>query len=125
MAGLYPYQEKLLIDIESGGCKPGEMMVVMGGRQVGKSTFHQYAQMWNSIMDSPVVIRWTKLPKRKLRAFADVGPRGFERGLRDSDMDEVQKWLWQNIPTAKRLSFDTWEFKEEKHVTMFLLKWSS
>jgi hypothetical protein len=70
-------------------------------------------------------ISWQQLPGRKLKAYVDVQPRGFERGLRDSDMDEVQQWIWTNIPTAKRLSFDMWLFKQDKHVTMFLLKWSS
>jgi hypothetical protein len=126
MANLYPFQQKLLTDIESGGVKPGEMMIITAGRQLGKSTFaQQYANLYNAIMDSPVKIRWHKLPGRKLHAYAEVGPRGFERGLRDSDMDEVQQWLWTNIPTAKRLSFDTWLFKEDKHITIFLMRWSS
>jgi len=125
MAELYPYQKQLLIDLESGGVKPGEMMIMMSGRQTGKTMFKQsYANMWNAIMDSPVNIRWNKLPGRKVKAYAEVGPRGFERGLRDSDMDEVQQWLWTNIPSAKRLSFDMWLFKEDKHITMFLMKWS-
>lgn len=126
MAELYPFQKQLLIDIESGGIKPGEMMVISAGRGMGKSTLNaMYGKLWNDIMDKPPIIRWHKLPGRKLHAYAEVGPRGFERGLRDSDMDEVQQWLWTNIPTAKRLSFDTWLFKEDKHITMFLMKWST
>jgi len=74
-------------------------------------------------MDKPPIIRWQQLPGRKLKAYAEVGPRGFERGLRDTDMDEVQQWIWQYIPSAKRLSFDMWLFKEDKHITMFLLRW--
>lgn len=126
MAELYPFQKQLLIDIESGGVKPGELMIMMSGRQAGKTIFkQQYANMWNAIMDKPPTIRWHKLPGRKLHAYAEVGPRGFERGLRDTDMDDVQQWLWTNIPTAKRLSFDTWLFKEDKHITMFLMRWAS
>ena len=103
----------------------GRGLVQLTGRQAGKSTISQYANLWHAIMDKPPVIRWHKLPGRKLHAYADVGPRGFERGLRESDMDEVQQWLWTNIPTAKRLSFDTWLFKEDKHITMFLMKWAT
>jgi len=121
MAELYPFQQKLLIDIESGGVKPGELMVMMSGRQQGKSKIMQYATLWNDIMDKPVELLWQKLPGRKLKAYTD----GTGRGLRDQDMDEVQQWLWTNIPTAKRLSFDMWLFKEDKHITMFLMKWSS
>ena len=99
---------------------------MVASRQTGKSVLRQqYAQLWNAIMDKPPIIRWQQLPGRKLKAYAEVGPRGFERGLRDSDMDEVQQWLWTNIPTAKRLAFDMWIFKEDKHITLFLMRWSS
>jgi len=38
---LHPWQEKFLVDIESGGIKPGEMMgVMMVGRNTGKSIFN-------------------------------------------------------------------------------------
>ena len=78
-----------------------------------------------NMLNKQPIIRWQQLPGRKLKAYAEVGPRGFERGLRDSDMDEIQNWIWTNIPSAKRLAFDMWIFKEDKHVTMFLLRWSS
>lgn len=39
---LLPYQEKLLFDIETGGIKPGELMVMYSGRQMGKSVLNQY-----------------------------------------------------------------------------------
>jgi len=115
------FQRKLLIDIESGGIKPGEMMIISAGRGTGKSTFNaMYGKLWNDIMDKPLVMRWQQLPGRKVKAhITDTS-----RGLRDADMDEVQKWIWTNIPTAKRLSFDMWLFKEDKHITMFLMKWS-
>ncbi len=103
----------------------GRGVVQLTGRQHGKSVVNQYMNMWNAVMNKPPIIRWQQLPGRKLKAYAEVGPRGFERGLRDSDMDEVQQWIWTNIPSAKRLSFDMWLFKEDKHVTMFLLRWSS
>lgn len=101
----------------------GRGLTMLTGRGTGKSMYAQYAQLWNAIMDKPPIIRWQKLPGRKLKAYAEVGPRGFERGLRDTDMDEVQQWIWQCIPSAKRLSFDMWLFKEDKHITMFLLRW--
>jgi len=99
--------------------------IISYGRQIGKSHVKQYIDTWHTIMNKSPIIRWQQLPGRKLKAYAEVGPRGFERGLRDGDMDEVQQWLWTNIPSAKRLSFDMWIFKEDKHVTMFLLRWSS
>ncbi len=98
--------------------------VMAYGRQHGKSELQKYMRIWNSVMDRPVKILWQQLPGRKLKAYVGVQPRGFERGLRDGDMDEVQNWIWTNIPSAKRLSFDMWLFKEDKHITMFLLRWS-
>jgi hypothetical protein len=103
----------------------GRGLVQLTGRQHGKTELQKYMNIWNSVMDKAPIIRWQQLPGRKLKAYAEVGPRGFERGLRDGDMDEIQNWIWTNIPTAKRLSFDMWIFKEDKHVTMFLLRWSS
>lgn len=93
------------------------------GRGHGKSFINQYLQSWNMIMDNqPIKIQWRRLPGKKIQAFVD----GAElRGLRDTDMDEVQKWVWDCMPTTKRMSFDTWLFKEEKHITMFLMKWTS
>ena len=37
-----PWQEKILVDIESGGLKPGEMYVMTAGRGVGKSVLSSY-----------------------------------------------------------------------------------
>lgn len=72
-----------------------------------------------------VNIKWRKLPGHKIQAYVEeIQPRGFERGLRDSDMDAVQEWLWTNIPSAKRLSFDMWLFATEADLTMFLLRWT-
>jgi hypothetical protein len=121
---LHDYQKILVSTIAAGGMKPGEMMVMSAGRQTGKSMLNaMYGKMWNSIfMDQPAQIQWQKLPGKKIKAFTDGNS---PRGLRDSDMDEVQKWLWTNIPSAKRLSFDMWLFKEDKHITMFLMRWTS
>jgi len=83
------------------------------------------AQAFMHVMNMPTKIIWHQLPGRKLKATWEPGARGFELGLKEKDMDPIQDWLRTNIPSAKRLSFDMWLFKEDKHVTMFLLKWSS
>jgi len=118
---LHPYQQSLVTAMTTGGMKHGEMMVMSAGRQTGKSALVAYQRIWQTIMDQPVKIQWQKLPGRKLKAYTD----GTGRGLRDNDMDEVQQWIWTNISSAKRLSFDMWLFKEDKHVTMFLMRWTS
>lgn len=37
---------EIFLDIESGGFKKGEMMIISTGRQTGKTTFYQYADQW-------------------------------------------------------------------------------
>lgn len=122
--------EQVIFDIECmqgwqkdlvTGMRTGEMTILMAGRQTGKSQMVAYQRLWEDMMTRPVKILWQKLPGRKLKAYTD----GTGRGLRDNDMDEVQQWIWTNIPSAKRLSFDMWLFKEDKHVTMFLMRWTS
>jgi hypothetical protein len=39
---LYPWQKDLLDKLPSGGIKPGEMMVISSGRQMGKSNLTAY-----------------------------------------------------------------------------------
>lgn len=38
-------------------------------------------------------------------------------------MDPVQHWCWQT-GVGKRMSFDTFQFKTDEEITMFLLRWS-
>jgi hypothetical protein len=119
---LRSYQQNLVTAMTTSGFKPGEMQIISAGRQTGKSLYYQYANQWANMMNLPIQIQWQKLPGRKLKAYTEGSS---PRGLRENDMDEVQKWLWTNIPSAKRLSFDMWLFKEDKHITMFFMKWSS
>ena len=44
-------------------------------------------------------------------------------GLRSEHMDPIQNWCVQNRCGA-RTSFDTFKFRNEKEMAMFLLKWS-
>jgi hypothetical protein len=43
-------------------------------------------------------------------------------GLRDTDMDPIQDWCVAN-KCGVRTSFDTFKFRDEKELSMFLLKW--
>jgi len=47
MTKLHDYQLKML-----EGFKKGEMSIISAGRQIGKSTFNQYAQQWQDIMSN-------------------------------------------------------------------------
>ena len=72
----------------------------------------------------PPKIIWHHLPGRKLKATWEVQPRGREWGLNEDDMLPIQEWVSEHLSGSKRISFDTWLFKSDKHVTMFLLRWS-
>jgi hypothetical protein len=48
----------------------------------------------------------------------------FVTGLSEQDMDPIQKWCEQRN-CGRRMSFDTFRFKNKKEITMFLLRWGS
>jgi|TARA_R110000868_G_C10755920_1_gene753575 hypothetical protein len=58
------------------------------------------------------------VPKLKVRAVDS--PYYF---MNESLMDPVQDWCWTNMPNAKRISFDTFQFDTEANMTWFLMKW--
>lgn len=43
-------------------------------------------------------------------------------GISERDMDPIQKWCVANS-CGVRTSFDTFKFKSEKEISMFLLRW--
>ena len=92
-------------------------------RQTGKSTYAHVLKKFYEMQPSPKII-WHQLPGRKLKATWMPAPRGFEMGLKESDMDSIQKWC-QDSNCGKRISFDMFQFSNDKQITMFLLRWSS
>jgi hypothetical protein len=42
----------------------------------------------------------------------------------EESMDPVQVWCWEHLPTARRMSFDTFKFERDEDITAFLLRWS-
>ena len=98
---------------------------VVIGRQMGKSQLSDILKNFYKIMAYTPVVKWQELPGLKLQAYVDdIQPRGFERGLREDDMDPVQAWC-EKANCGKRISFNIWQFKSRKHMTMFLIRWSS
>ena len=93
------------------------------GRQTGTSDFNKTMQKFYDMQPPPKII-WHQLPGRKLKATWLPGDRKFEMGLKESDMDPIQKWC-QDSNCGKRISFDMFQFKTDKQITMFLLRWSS
>ena len=121
MADLYPFQQHLL-----NGIQAGEIKIISAGRNVGKSYVNTIMQDWYRItqLGFRPKIKWQRLPGLKLQAYTDeVGPRGFERGLREDDMDPIQVWS-DECHCGTRMSFNVWKFKSEKQITMFLIRWA-
>ena len=107
--------------------KPNARVVISHGRQMGKSYVNSLLQNFYASMREQYMpkIKWQRLPGLKLQAYVDdIQPRGFERGLREDDMDPVQAWSVE-CNCGTRMSFNVWKFKNEKQITMFLMKWSS
>lgn len=123
MAGLYPYQERLLIDIENWDMYRGIGIVQFTGRRMGKSFVNDWLKTVYARME-PIKISWRELPGNKLQAYVDPEATTQVWGLREEHMDPIQRWSVE-CNCGKRMSFDTWHFKSRKHMTMFLMKWTS
>jgi hypothetical protein len=94
---------------------------------MGKSYVNSLLQNWYAGMREAYkpTIKWQRLPGLKLQAYTDdVQARGFERGLNDLDMDPIQAWTTE-CNCGIRMSFNVWQFKNEKQITMFLIRWSA
>ena len=103
--------------------EPCTRFVIAHSRQTGKSALINF---WNAMQISHAPkIKWQRLPGFRLQAYTDdVAPRGFERGLNESDMDPVQAWSIE-CRCGERMSFNVWKFASEKQITMFLIRWSA
>ena len=84
----------------------------------------EYINHWLRHVRPEPKIKWQRLPGLKLQAYVDeIQPRGFERGLRETDMDPVAAWT-DECRCGTRMSFNVWKFKNEKQITMFLIRWT-
>ena len=98
--------------------------VIAHGRQMGKSQVNDLIRHFYANMTPVPKIKWQRLPGLKLQAYVDeIQPRGFERGLRETDMDPIAAWT-DECNCGTRMSFNVWKFKSEKQITMFLIRWS-
>jgi hypothetical protein len=69
-------------------------------------------------------IKWISSEGRlRLAARAEILPRGWEVGLTEAEMDAVHEWCKEH-KCGRRTSFDTFQFRSKKEMTMFLLRWS-
>lgn len=102
----------------------GRGFIQVTGRRAGKSNISQYLQHWTEMMRPKPKLKWKRLPGNRLQAYTDdIQPRGFEVGLRESDMDPIQTWCGKTH-CGRRTSFNEFEFKSADQITMFLLRWA-
>ena len=135
MADLYPFQKQLLIDIESGGCKPGEMRVMMSGRQAGKSSIAAFHRLWSDVMGTRVrPIEDLVLDEGKVfgARYLTVEPIGghwpdMEAWARASfgepaEIWEAQDFIWPDCGRWYMNDRKFW-FREAKDRDWFILRW--
>jgi hypothetical protein len=67
-------------------------------------------------------IEWQRLYRYKLRALGVMRAEWAE-GLNERDMDVIQAWCERNN-CGTRMSFDTFKFRNNEEIVMFLLRWS-
>lgn len=119
---MYPYQKKLF---EAMTKYKGRGVVQLTGRNMGKSYVNDILKNWYENMRPIPKIKWKRLPGTRLQAYTDdIQPKGFEVGLRETDMDPIQAWCGETH-CGRRISFNEFQFKNEKQITMFLLRWGS
>jgi len=132
---LLPWQQKIFNKITSGGVKPGEMMIMSAGRQIGKSHFTQQAidrlmrdlnsQPISDLILSegtvygaryycvePVGGSWLDMEVWCTRTFGDPGDKIWDSGPAPLP---ARRWYMNNRKF--------W-FRTEKDRNWFIMKWS-
>ena len=111
---------KLAYDIEAW--KPGELYVIAGGRQSGKSTLNQW-------FNNNLILRPMKEEKYKFSRA-----NWYQAEFNDKDYFEVDAWCEQHFgkhPTNPDAWSRWWHkfensilFRDEKDYVLFMLRWS-
>lgn len=128
--------EKLLIDIESGGVKPGEMVVMMASRRTGKSQVAAFTRLWQDIFKVN-----QKVSDIKLGEGTVYGSRYYTVEPIGGNWLEMETWcvetfgegsraLWgeKKAPEPARRWYANnrkfW-FRNEKDRDWFIIRWNS
>lgn len=131
---LQPWQKKILLDIESGGFKPGEMTIMMSGRRTGKSvlTSQMFKRMMDDIMNQPVrdlILTETKLHGARYYCVQPEGGNWIEMESwvmktfgEPGEIWPNQDFAWPECPRWVMNNRKFW-FRNEADRTMFVMKW--
>jgi hypothetical protein len=133
---LHPWQEKIFNQITSGGFKPGEMTVMMSGRQTGKSMFTAQAikRLMDDLNNRPIEDLISSEGTVYGNRYYCVQPVG-------GNWLEMETWvtetmgkhggaIWGHDPKKAPLPNERWYannrkfwFRNEADRTLFVLKW--
>lgn len=134
---IHPWQEKLLVDIKSGGLKPGEMTIMMAGRGAGKSQVAAFTRLWQDIFESS-----SKVSELILSEGTIYGSRYHTVEPVGGSWHEMEAWcfetfggtgsLWNETKNLTPEPLQRWYmnnrkfwFKEEKDRDWFVIRWNS
>ncbi len=78
------------------------------------------AQMMQQMMQ-PKLITWIR--NRDDLLLSALHEVRWSSGLKESDIDPIQEWC-NEANCGKRVSFNTFKFRNEEEITMFLMRWS-
>lgn len=131
MTEMYPWQEDLLKKL--GGAKPGEMSIMMAGRQTGKSYFSSQAlkRLMDDISNRPVedlILSEGKVYGNRYYCVEPVGGSWLRMETWCSDNMGSNGSAWDKDkapePNARWYMNDRrfW-FRDEADRTMFILRW--
>ena len=72
-------------------------------------------------------IYWINTAKKyslaaRMHVISSDNEKNFVTGLSEYDIDPIQTWCEKNN-CGTRTSFDTFQFRNKKEITIFLLKW--
>jgi len=135
-AELEPWQQRVLVDIESGGIKPGELTVMMAGRQHGKSKIVAYSRMLKDILEpdakvSNIVLGESTVYGSRYHTAEPVGGNWLEMEKWCIEVfGEGSRALWgeKKAPEPARRWYANnrkfW-FRSEKDRLLFIIKWRS
>jgi hypothetical protein len=127
---LQSWQEKLWADIKSGGVKPGEMMIMTAGRNIGKSQITQQVidRLTRDLLSRPVEELKTMEGRIHGAVYHVVEPIG-------GNWREMELWCTKSFGPISNVwdeELGRWYandrkfwFRKERDRTLFIMRWSA
>ena len=132
---LQPYQQALLTAIQNGGIKPGEMMIMSSGRQLGKSMLNSaYSRLMADLKNLPVtdlILSEGKVYGARYYAVQPVGGSWLDMETWCIEtFGPTQGSIWGESPVPEPgqrwyMNNRKFWFRTEKDRNWFTLRWHS